>query len=104
MKATVGIYLVLQNDCGVVYNVSMSSKRFYCYVDETGQDSKGNIFIVTVVIPENRDEVLEYLERIEKQRGLELTKPPITRGNSLSLYQTVWGSSPVRLVFGCSLD
>lgn len=47
----------------------MATKRFYCYVDETGQDTEGNIFIVTVVIPENRDEVLQYIENVEKQSG-----------------------------------
>lgn len=47
----------------------MASKRLYCYVDETGQDTEGKIFIVTVVVPENRDEVLEYLEKAEIQSG-----------------------------------
>ena len=47
----------------------MSSKRIYCYVDETGQDTEGDIFIVTVVVPENRDEVLEYIENVEQQSG-----------------------------------
>lgn len=47
----------------------MSSKRFYCYVDETGQDTEGDIFIVTIVIPENRDEVLKYVEEVEEQSG-----------------------------------
>lgn len=47
----------------------MSPKRFYCYVDETGQDTKGDIFVVTVVIPENRDEILEYVESVEIKSG-----------------------------------
>lgn len=47
----------------------MSSKKIYCYVDETGQDTEGDIFIVTVVVPENRDEVLEYIENVEQQSG-----------------------------------
>lgn len=47
----------------------MTSKRIYCYVDETGQDTEGDIFIVTVVVPENRDEVLQYIENVEQQSG-----------------------------------
>lgn len=47
----------------------MVSKRFYCYVDETGQDTEGNIFIVTIVVPENRDEVLKYVEEVEEKSG-----------------------------------
>ncbi len=52
----------------------MSRKRFYCYVDETGQDTEGDIFVVTVVIPEIRDKILEYLEKIEIQSGKEKFK------------------------------
>ncbi|MBI2596695.1 DUF3800 domain-containing protein [Candidatus Daviesbacteria bacterium] len=52
----------------------MPPKRFYCYVDETGQDTLGDIFVVTVVIPENKDEVLEYLEKVEVQSGKEKFK------------------------------
>lgn len=47
----------------------MSAKRLYCYVDETGQDTEGNILIVTVVVPENRDELLKYLEALEVKTG-----------------------------------
>lgn len=47
----------------------MATKKLYCYVDETGQDTEGDIFIVAVVVPENRDEVLEYLEKVERQSG-----------------------------------
>lgn len=52
----------------------MATAKFYCYVDETGQDTAGGIFIVTVVIPGNRDEMLEYLEKIEVQSGKEKFK------------------------------
>lgn len=47
----------------------MSPKRFYCYVDETGQDTQGTIFIVTVVIPEVKDDVIKYLEQVEIRSG-----------------------------------
>lgn len=42
-------------------------KKLYCYVDETGQDTKGEIFIVGVVIIEqNQDLLEEALLKIEK--------------------------------------
>lgn len=47
----------------------MTSKRLYCYVDETSQDSLGDIFIVSVVVPENRDELLDYLIELEIKTG-----------------------------------
>lgn len=47
----------------------MLPNRVYCYVDETGQDTEGEIFVVSVVIPKNRDEVLEYVEDVEVQSG-----------------------------------
>jgi len=28
------------------------SKKYYCYIDETGQDTQGKIFIVSVIITE----------------------------------------------------
>lgn len=52
----------------------MTSRRIYCYVDETGQDTEGRIFIVTIVVPKNRDELLQYLERVEIQSGKEKFK------------------------------
>lgn len=44
--------------------------KFYCYVDETGQDTKGDLFIVTIVILEmNRSEIQLYYEDLENQTG-----------------------------------
>jgi len=48
----------------------MKTKKFYCYVDETGQDTQGELFIVSVVIVgTERDQALELCERIERQTG-----------------------------------
>jgi len=47
----------------------MVSKKLYCYVDETGQDSYGDIFIVSVVVPQDRDELLNYLAELETKTG-----------------------------------
>ena len=42
-------------------------QKLYCYVDETGQDTQGNLFIVSVVIAEDeRVRLLKQLEQIEK--------------------------------------
>lgn len=45
-------------------------KKFYCYVDENGQDTQGDIFIVSVVVTEeNRDELLTLCEQLEQVSG-----------------------------------
>ena len=47
-----------------------SAAKLYCYVDETGQDTLGDLFIVAVVIAErDRDQVVELCERIERESG-----------------------------------
>lgn len=47
----------------------MEKTKLYCYVDETGQDTKGDVFIVSVVIPDDREAVLQYLEALEVRTG-----------------------------------
>ncbi len=43
-------------------------KKLYVYVDENGQDTKGKVFIVSVVVTGNeRDELLEICEEFEDQ-------------------------------------
>jgi hypothetical protein len=45
-------------------------QKLYCYVDETGQETRGEIFIVSIVITnEERDELLKLCEQIEKISG-----------------------------------
>lgn len=46
-------------------------QRLYCYVDESGQDTLGRLFVVSVVISSRdvRDRLEKDLERIEKQSG-----------------------------------
>lgn len=45
-------------------------KKLYCYVDETGQDTTGNLFIVSVVIIGNEQDYCRGLcERIEVESG-----------------------------------
>ena len=48
----------------------MSVKKLYCYVDETGQDTEGKLFIVSVVVTsDERDALLKLCEDIEKESG-----------------------------------
>ncbi len=50
-------------------------QKLYCYVDETGQDTKGKMFLVAVVIVEEEREKLRLeLRKIEKESGLGSTK------------------------------
>ena len=50
-------------------------QKLYCYVDETGQDTAGKLYIVSVVIAQkDRDEIEKILEKIEKETGKGKTK------------------------------
>lgn len=43
-------------------------QKLYCYVDESGQDTEGKLFLVSVVIQEKeREELRKDLERIERE-------------------------------------
>ena len=45
-------------------------RRLFCYVDETGQDTRGALFIVAVVIADEEAESLRQVcERIERDTG-----------------------------------
>lgn len=44
-------------------------KKLYCYVDETGQDTKGDLFIVSVAVAEERDVLRQLCETIEGETG-----------------------------------
>ena len=47
-----------------------SSKKLYCYVDETGQDPRSNFFVVVVVIVvDNQQELEDKLLKLEKTSG-----------------------------------
>lgn len=49
---------------------SATEQRLYCYVDETGQETEGDFFLVTVVIAEQeRDAIEQELEAIELSTG-----------------------------------
>ncbi|MBI4603680.1 MAG: DUF3800 domain-containing protein [Planctomycetes bacterium] len=48
----------------------MPTKKLICYVDETGQDTLGRLFIVSVVVTaDRRDELLQLWEQHERASG-----------------------------------
>ncbi len=50
-------------------------EKLYCYVDETGQDTKGAIFIVAAIISDGEQSVLEkFLLGCEKASGKGIKK------------------------------
>jgi hypothetical protein len=50
-------------------------QKLYCYVDETGQDTAGDFFLVSVVITgEEHDRIRREAERIEQATGRGILK------------------------------
>lgn len=50
-------------------------QKLYCYVDETGQDTKGDYFVVSVIIAqEDRELVIDLLQSLEQVTGKKVTK------------------------------
>ena len=53
----------------------MEKSKLYCYVDESGHDTLGRIFIVSVVVVKReKDELLGFCELCEKESGKKGTK------------------------------
>ncbi len=50
-------------------------QKLYCYVDETGQDARSDVFIVAAVVSEKEQEILRCnLEKTEQESGIGLSK------------------------------
>ncbi|RLE12666.1 hypothetical protein DRJ04_05780 [Candidatus Aerophobetes bacterium] len=51
-------------------------QKLYCYVDETGQDTKGKLFLVCVIIltKKEKEKIEKRLSDIEKETGKGLLK------------------------------
>lgn len=46
------------------------SRKFFCYVDESGQDTQGKLFIVSLVVAAwERDHLIQVCETIEQETG-----------------------------------
>jgi hypothetical protein len=49
---------------------SFVTHKIYCYVDESGQDTHGDLFVVAVVVvAEDKDDLTQVLEMIERETG-----------------------------------
>ncbi len=60
--------------------MKLVKQKLYCYVDETGQDTQGSLFVVSVAVTkENREELRELLAKFEKTSGKGKTKWVRTR-------------------------
>ena len=70
--------------------------KLYCYVDETGQDTRGELFIVAVVVSgANRDTLIAKLEQIERRSGKGRVKWTKVRGRQRMDYIQSVLDSPV---------
>lgn len=50
-------------------------QKLFCYVDETGQDTAGTLFVVSViVVQQDRQELSDLLEAMEAETGKKKTK------------------------------
>lgn len=48
----------------------MVTRKLYCFVDESGQDTEGRMFVVSVVVAgSKRDELLSLCEKLEEVSG-----------------------------------
>lgn len=57
--------------------------KLYCYVDETGQDTNGKLFIVVaIIVTAQRDRLNEYLIKIENMTGKGIRKWTKSKTNS----------------------
>jgi hypothetical protein len=72
------------------------TSKYYCYVDETGLDTRGDLFIVAVVvIAIDRDEVIEVLESIERKSGKGRRKWIKTRYSQRELFMQMILDNPI---------
>lgn len=64
-------------------------QRLYCYVDETGQDTSGKLFIVSVVVTEQERDLIEtQLEQLEQRSGKKKARWIKTSLRAKQLYLT----------------
>ena len=54
---------------GDAVSTTAKAKRVDLYVDESGQDTKGKLFVVAIVAVENSDEFRQYCESFEASSG-----------------------------------
>lgn len=50
----------------------MEKKKLYCYIDESGQDTLGKLFVVSIVISRNKEGLEKQLIKIEDKQNSHL--------------------------------
>lgn len=61
--------------------------KLYCFVDETGQDTLGALFVVAIVVTDERQQELEkYLEILERASGKHKRKWVKSRDQERQMY------------------
>lgn len=59
----------------LIFGYGRAMQKLYAYVDESGQDTKGALFVVGVVVLETeRESILKELEQIEEKSGKRVRK------------------------------
>jgi hypothetical protein len=72
------------------------TKKLYAYIDESGQDTNGALFVVgVIVLEEERDTVLKELERIEQESGKRNIKWRKARHRMRETYMRYIAQSPI---------
>jgi len=81
-------------------------QKLYCYVDETGQDTGGDIFLVAVVVTADKREALRgVLEAAEEQSGKRSNKwSRSTRRQRTAYIQSVFGLSGASFYYSAYHD
>ncbi len=60
---------------GTLITSPRNKEKLYCYVDESGQDTGGDLFFVAVaILADERDELLRYLTDLEVRSGKQARK------------------------------
>src|SRR5262249_17392446 len=72
-----------------------SKQNLYCYVDESGQDTEGQLFFVAVaILGQERDELRQHLAVIEESSGKRTRKWTRASGKQREAYMRSVLSSP----------
>ncbi len=69
--------------------------KLYCFVDETGQDTLGKLFVVVaVMVDDDRDRLRTFLRQLEKSSGIGKRKWMRAKTDMLSRNSLSEGANP----------
>ena len=65
----------MKHEWCIIDHMNQVIQKLYCYVDETGQDARSNVFIVAAVVGEQeQNEVRQQILKAEQESGIGLSK------------------------------